>query len=904
MVAVLASSVRKFHAGTIGIAALAALLFVSLALPGMSLAELGCRAEVNRDRVAPGEVVILTITAEGDVDWSADFDLPPISGVQLSGGGTNQSMSLVNGHRSFSVVKTFYLRVDQQEDFTIDPVTIRSSGQECQTDPIEIRVSPDAARATVPPAHSGNRTQRPAQSPNTQSARPAGASAAGKPGDEVFVTLDADRTDVWVGQQVLLRFRYYRRIQPWNNPKYVAPRTEGFWREDLGPETNFREMVSGRAYNVTEIRYAIFPAHGGSLTVGPAELQFPDDVFDRFFSSRRRQGPQFLRTDPVVIEVKELPSPAPDGYSGLVATRMDLTAEVDRDSVPRGEPIGLRVQLESDGFLKGFKGLTVPEPDGTRLHDAGEQFASGPRNSRLLGSMVVEKVIVPSRDGILELPPVELSWFDANRGRYRTARSAAHTLAVTHSDLPSADDDDSGFLRNEIARLGQDLAFIHRGGEKLRMRSRPLAGSVPWWGGILFPVALLLGWRLYLARLSADRRDPTGRRQRRALATARKGLKLVAADGPQAEQLDALARIVTRFVADWIGCPPAAVGTGEILDFCAAVSAPEAGESLVRLLQEADQVRYGGGASLSTEDVSREVESTLSHLHAQYRSRAQRRSRSGATTAAVTLLACLAWSFQASATFAQTTTPGIDPARLMAEGNQAYTEGNLEQALSRYSQALEQGSDDADLHFNIGNTYARRGELGKAVVSYLRAERLDPRNADTARNLAWVRGHIQDLELNSGELPLFIDQSAALIGSFTVDEWSLVLLVLVWVLAALLGWAWYREDFGTHLRRILLGLAGLVLIVGVVTGWRFQREQIRREAVIIVVEADVRSGPADSFPVLFQVHDGLTLAIESEREDWVRIGLGGDWVGWIQSGSLEEVRSTALSDGTPGAQGR
>ena len=59
----------------------------------------------------------------------------------------------------------------------------------------------------------------------------------------------------------------------------------------------------------------------------------------------------------------------------------------------------------------------------------------------------------------------------------------------------------------------------------------------------------------------------------------------------------------------------------------------------------------------------------------------------------------------------------------------------------------------------------------------------------------------------------------------------------------------------------------------------------------MTAEVDVRSGPAENFPVQFKVHDGLTVAIEEQRGDWVRIGMGGDWEGWLPSSAVESVRN-------------
>ncbi len=205
--------------------------------------------------------------------------------------------------------------------------------------------------------------------------------------------------------------------------------------------------------------------------------------------------------------------------------------------------------------------------------------------------------------------------------------------------------------------------------------------------------------------------------------------------------------------------------------------------------------------------------------------------------------------------------------------------------------------NDPVLHFNLGNTYARSGQLGQAVVSYLRAERLAPRDRDVRANLAWVRRHISDLELSEDSLPLFIAQFVGLVRALTLDQWGLVLVVLVWVVAALLAWGWYREEVTSTLRRLLLtGVAALV-IVAAITGGRWYGERVRDSAVVVVPEVVVRSGPAANFSALFEVHDGLTLSIAERREGWVRVGLGGNWEGWVPDQSVVPVRLDIKSQG-------
>lgn len=846
-----------------------------------------CRAEVDRTSVPAGQVLVLTVTAEGDLGWSADFSLPALPGVRVANGGTNQSMTVVNGRSQAAITRIYYLTPTAQGGLTIGPVTITAEQASCRTDPIAVTVTePQPDDAGVPPADSGNRLPRGGAPGN----RADGGSGSGSPG-EIFVTLQADRTDAFVGQQIILTFSYWRRVQPWNNPTFTPPRTEGFWREDLGTERNFRQVLQGHSYNVTQIRYALFPTRSGDFRIEPAELVFAEDVFDRFFGSRRqRSGPRTLRTDPVLIRVKELPQPRPAGFSGLVAESLELEARADRDTVPRGEPVVVAVNLKADGFMKGFAGLTVSGPAGVRVHDAAENFQTSIEDGRLYGRISLEKVAVPSRAEPLVMAPVSVIWFDCRAKAYRTARADLPTITVLSSDRPSAGQESSGFLRSEISRLGEDLAFIRPVPDHLATRTGLFTGSLAWWVLLIAPLGLLAGWRWYLASQAAQRRDPAGRRRRRALAAALGELDELARGRDSRSSHAGIARAVCRFVADCTDRPLASVDAVAVADFARDKGQAAAGLRLQEILAECDVARFGGPGSDAGQELLPEIRQLLVSLHGVRPGPAAGSAKTGPAVAGCLGLLLLAGAGGVSGDCAQAQTgPGMDPVRLMAEGNQAYTQGDLDLALQRYRQAGDLGVNDASLHFNLGNTYARSGQLGQAVACYLRAKALDPADKDIASNLAWVRRHIRDLELNQEPLPLFIAQAAGVMAALRVDQWGVILILAVWLTAALVGWSLYRGDFGVRLRRVVLIAVGSILVLAAVTGWRWYQDEARDLGVVVIPAAAVRSGPAESFPVLFEVHDGLAVEIKEYRDSWVRVGLGGEWVGWLPAPSIVAV---------------
>ncbi len=873
------------------------LLTLVVGLASSASATLQCEAKVDRTTITSGDAVVLTVTARGDFGRIPSIAAPTITGVDVASGGTSQSFSFVNGATEASYAVTYYLQVRRPDNFTVPALEVKTGRERCATDPIAITVSGSAG---VPPGTSGNRQPRPPQFPKTppaNQAAPRGSGpAAGRPGDEIFVTTSVDHDVAWVGEQIILSFKYFRRVNPWDNPSYDPPKTEGCWRLDLPPERNYRQTVNGLMYQVTEIRYALFATDPGKLEVGPARLTFPQDPFARLFPGRRKS--QDLATAPLTVTVKELPLPRPADFSGLVASEIELTATVDRDTVPRGEPVSLDLRLRADAFLKSFSGLTVPAPVAARLHDAKEDLREDVSGPRYRATLTQEKVLVPTQEGTLQVPAVTLRYFDPLRAQYVLASSEPHAVVVTGSDLPVAGDEPSGFRRTEIERLSHDLAFIHPVTGRLGRSHRPWPERPLWWALVALPLVVLAGLRLALRRRAAALRDPAGVRRRRALADARKLLATVPRSLDPQDQLTTIAAAITGYVADRTNRAAAGLTGAEVRAHGERLGRPEVGVRLARALGQCDSVRFGGAQVANPLALATEVADLLAQLdHGDQSSAAGR----GVTTVLVCILAMGLVTVSRAATTepAAGPAPGADPARLVAEGNQAYTDGDIATALARYQAARDAGTDDALLDYDLGNAYARDGRLGRAIASYLRSLRKNPRDHDARANLAWVRSHTRDLELGSRHLPPVVAQIDAALGRVSLNEWSLVTLLLVWATAGLLALVWWRGYLGEGLRRGLIAAITCLAIAGGVTIERWIAERVRDVAVVIADEAEVRSGPATSFPVAFRVHDGLTLTVRGEHDDWARIGLGGEWVGWVPQGTLERVRRP-LSAHAPG----
>src|SRR5262245_15874464 len=78
------------------------------------------------------------------------------------------------------------------------------------------------------------------------------------------------------------------------------------------------------------------------------------------------------------------------------------------------------------------------------------------------------------------------------------------------------------------------------------------------------------------------------------------------------------------------------------------------------------------------------------------------------------------------------------------EGNRLYQAGNYSESLKRYEEIVADGYEAPALYYNIGNAQFKLGHLGQAIVSYERALRLAPRDADVRANLDLARSMTAD----------------------------------------------------------------------------------------------------------------------------------------------------------------
>jgi len=230
------------------------------------------------------------------------------------------------------------------------------------------------------------------------------------------------------------------------------------------------------------------------------------------------------------------------------------------------------------------------------------------------------------------------------------------------------------------------------------------------------------------------------------------------------------------------------------------------------------------------------------------------------------------------------------PTDAMAAANQNYEVGRYAEAAAGYEAIVAYGIQNSAIYYNLGNAYFKLGDLGRAILNYRRAYRLEPRDTDIRTNLAIARAQtIDQLEASpAGALANLVQIAEEWL---TLQEAALLALALWLVICGLVtqSFLWPR------LRRwcwVGAALAGLFLVIGLFSiANRYYAEQRYPPAVIIAPQVNVTSGPgdADQYLVEFDLHSGAEVRLIESRSGWNRISLPGDLQGWIPADAVEVV---------------
>ena len=534
---------------------LALLLAIGL---GSALAQpAAVRARLATGTISIDESVSLVIEAsglDGELDASAlerDFEVLSRS--------SSREVSLLNGGRRSKVTWVLELVPREIGVFTVPPVTVGG-------------IESELLSLTVTEAPTGGER-------------------------EVFVEAELDTDTPWVQSQVILTLRVFHDVDILDG-RLGEPSGEGLEVRALGDDRDYTARRDGREYVVIERRFALFPQRAGTLTIEPITLSLTtiaDPSRTLEFSAPTRRLTR--RTRERTLEVRA--RPASVGGWWLPARAVSLAEDWPGGEEARvGEPLTRTVRLEASGALaEQLPAVEAPRVDGLALYADEPVRTDSIGGEGVRAAQTLSLAVIPSREGVFELPAVSVDWFDVARGEARTAVLPARSITVlpgrgeaaprlegeqvNAADAGGEEPGASEAVADEVESSGEGAdEGAGEGREAARWRWRTIAlGALVGWSITALAVALV--WRSRRARpASGASLPPTSSTlpETPSQREARERLQAVARSGdlPAFEKA-----VLARAAAHWPGSPPRTLAAlarrvGPAADLAAALAALEA----------------------------------------------------------------------------------------------------------------------------------------------------------------------------------------------------------------------------------------------------------------------------------------------------------------------------------------
>ena len=478
-------------------------------------AQVTVQAFVNSNRIAQGGTFMLTIEARGEnIGNFPTPQLPELPFVNLGASKSNStSMRLLNGKMTTEKAEQiiFRLRADTPGDFRIPTISVTVGNQNFQTRPISISVSPINTQ-NQPNQQQQNQQQQRQPNQITQD------------GTETFILADVDKRNVYRNEMIIVHFKLFTQSQVQNISFAGEPSFSGFWKEDLFQADRVqwnREVYEGRQYNTFVLRsIALFPSREGNLSIPSLDINVdivvPARSFWEFNSSRSVK----VSSKPINIQVNPLPTiEANKNFIGAVG-KFEVTSSLSENEGAVGNSLTYRIELSGTGNFNQTLTPNIPEVQGLRILPPETNDVKTQSRTTFLGKRTFIYPILLQESGTIEIPEIEITWFDPASKRYQSKTLKSETITIHRSEQQVIS---TTSAQQTIRVIGKDIEFID-----LTPTSKNyyfLYQSYIFWILILILPLSLLAHYYFLLEKQKLNTDLLYKRNRRANSVIRKYLK-------------------------------------------------------------------------------------------------------------------------------------------------------------------------------------------------------------------------------------------------------------------------------------------------------------------------------------------------------------------------------------------
>jgi tetratricopeptide (TPR) repeat protein len=222
------------------------------------------------------------------------------------------------------------------------------------------------------------------------------------------------------------------------------------------------------------------------------------------------------------------------------------------------------------------------------------------------------------------------------------------------------------------------------------------------------------------------------------------------------------------------------------------------------------------------------------------------------------------------------------------QANRFYEDKDYPSAIRLYENILAQGRESAGVYFNLGNAYFKAGDLGHAVLNYLKAERLHPSDPDIQANLEFAR-RFSRVQMEGVKLNPISAMLDSLVGGYRVEDLGWLASALFLVTLVLLALQVASGMAGPIVRAGLLLAVVLTLLASAATTYRYRSDYITRRGVLVASEVPVYTGPSNASDIELHGAPGLVVEILDEEGGFYEVLFENMRKGYVEIDLLAEI---------------
>ena len=427
----------------------------------------------NRNPAILGEQIILDFSINAKAN---NFQSPKFEGFRVVSGpnsSSSSSYSFANGKSESKVTSkySFVLQTTRVGEFIIPSATIKVKGVTIKSKPLKIRIV------------KGNTKQ---QKQNKSIA------------ENLFIKVKVNKKNIFVGEQIIVSYKLYTRVDLENTEISSIPNLNGFWKKDLEASSRFkREIIDGVAYNTATIKKAVLtPQKAGDLLIDPMEVkcsiriktqQKSRDPFANFFNSYNVKE-ELIASKPISIKVKKLPTPKPKGFFGAVGD-FTINSSIDNRSIKTNDASTYRVKIIGTGNIDLIKAFDINFPSDFEVYDPkidDRIFQGGIKRS----TKTFEYLIIPRITGNYDIPKYLFTYFNPKTKKYITKSTSVYPIKVLKGD--DSEDNQVNNINQSVKQNIVDINYIKNKTELKSLNEKELDQNIYYFICLLIILIILL----------------------------------------------------------------------------------------------------------------------------------------------------------------------------------------------------------------------------------------------------------------------------------------------------------------------------------------------------------------------------------------------------------------------------